>query len=143
MPRLVKGAKWTYGWVVVGPGGEITIPPQAWQEFGFRAGDPAIFTPGSSKSGGFGISTSALSAEAERRMGGAGPKELGRGEFGEGKLRLPAELGVSPGDRLLAVRGSCYALGFVARGPIYDEARRHPQLECFEPSSGTDEREGT
>jgi hypothetical protein len=36
MPRLVKGAKWVYGWVVIGPHGEVAIPPQAWCEFGFR-----------------------------------------------------------------------------------------------------------
>ena len=30
MPRLVKGAKWTFGWVVVGPEREIAIPPEAW-----------------------------------------------------------------------------------------------------------------
>ena len=50
MPRLVKGAKWTFGWVVVGPGGEIAIPLEAWREYGFRAGGEAIFTPGSGKS---------------------------------------------------------------------------------------------
>ena len=38
MPRLVKGAKWTYGWVIVGPAREITIPPDAWREFGFQTG---------------------------------------------------------------------------------------------------------
>ena len=47
MPRLVKGAKWTFGWVVVGPEREIVIPPEAWDEYGFQAGDEAIFTPGS------------------------------------------------------------------------------------------------
>jgi hypothetical protein len=57
MPRLVKGAKWTYGWVVVGPAGEMTIPPEAWREFGFQAGDEAVFLPGSRRSGGFSIST--------------------------------------------------------------------------------------
>jgi hypothetical protein len=122
MPRLVKGAKWTYGWVVVGPRGEITIPPQAWREFGFQAGDVAIFTPGSRKPGGFAISTSGLTAEAGERMRGAGPRELGRSEFCDGWVNLPPEVRVSRGDRLLTVRGSCYGLGFVARGPIYDEA---------------------
>jgi hypothetical protein len=132
MPRLVKGAKWTYGWVVVGPNGEITIPAQAWQEFGFRARDAAIFTPGSVKSGGFAISTLALVAEAEERMGKGGLCELGRSQFGEGRVKMPAEVSVSPGDRLLTVRGSRYGLGFVARGPIYDEAMKHPELEVFE-----------
>jgi len=40
-------------------------------------------------------------------------------------------VGVKPGDRLLAVRGSRYGLGFVAQGPIYEEALKHPELAVF------------
>jgi len=80
VPRLTKGAKWTYGWVVVGPDGKITIPPPAWDEFGFQAGDEAIFTPGSRKSGGFAVSTPTLVAAASEKMGGAGLRELGRAD---------------------------------------------------------------
>jgi len=131
MPRLVKGAKWTFGWAVVEPEREIVIPPQAWDEYGFQAGDEAIFTPGSRKSGGFGVSTSALMAEASGKMGGAGLHEMGRSRFGDGRVAVPPEVDVKPGDRLLTVRGSCYGLGFVARGPIYGEALKHPELEVF------------
>lgn len=132
MPRLVKGAKWTYGWVVVGPGGEVTIPPQAWHEFGFQAGDEAIFTPGSRRSGGFAVSTPELMAEVGEKMAGAELRELARGRFEDGWVTVPPEVGVKPGDRLLTVRGSRYGLGFVARGPIYVEALKHPELEVFE-----------
>jgi hypothetical protein len=132
MPRLVKGAKWTFGWVVIGPEREITIPPEAWEEYGFRAGVEAIFTPGSRKSGGFGISTPALMAEASGKMGGADLRELGRSRFGDGRVVVPPDLDVESGDRLLTVRGSCYGLGFVARGPIYEEAFAHAELEVFE-----------
>ena len=131
MPRLVKGAKWTYGWVVVGPEGEVTIPPEAWQEFGFQVGGEAIFTPGSRTSDGFAVSTLALMAEVREKMAGAELRELGRGQFGDGWVTVPPEVGVKPGDRLLAVRGSRYGLGFVARGPIYEEAVKHPELEVF------------
>jgi hypothetical protein len=131
MPRLVKGAKWTFGWVVVGPEREVTIPPEAWAEYGFQAGDEAIFTPGSRKSGGFGISTSALMAEASGKMGGVGLRGLGRSRFGDGRVGVPPEVGVEPGDRLLTVRGSRYGLGFIAQGPIYEEALKHPELEVF------------
>ena len=137
MPRLVKGAKWTFGWVVVGPDRQIAIPPEAWDEYGFRAGGEAIFTPGSLKSGGFGISTLALMAEASGRMGGAGLRELGRSRFGDGWVVVPPEVEVKPSDRLLTVRGSGYGLGFVARGPIYKEALRHPELEVFACYSGS------
>jgi hypothetical protein len=68
MPRLVKGGKWTYGWVVVGSEGKITIPPEAWRDFGFRPGGEAIFTPGSHTSGGFAISTPELMADASTRL---------------------------------------------------------------------------
>jgi hypothetical protein len=132
MPRLVKGGKWAYGWVVVGPEGEIIIPPEAWREFGFRAGDEAIFTPGSRKSGGFAISRPELMEEVSERLGGGTLRVLARGRFGDnGRVMVPPEVGVQPGDRLLTVRGSRYGLGFVAQGPIYEEALKHPELECF------------
>ena len=132
MPRLVKGAKWTYGWVVVGPGGEVTIPPEAWQEFGFQAGDEAAFTPGSRRSGGFGIGTPELLGEVSERLKGGALRVLARGRFDEGGwVVLPPEVGSKPGDRLLTVRGSRYGLGFVAHGPVFEEALRHPELECF------------
>jgi hypothetical protein len=131
VPRLARGAKWTFGWVVVGPGREIAIPPEAWDEYGFQASDEAIFAPGSRKSGGVAISTEALMAEASRKMSGASLRELGRSLFTDGRVVVPPEVGVKPGDRLLAVRGSGRALGFVARGPIYEEALKHADLEVF------------
>jgi hypothetical protein len=56
-------------------------------------------------------------------------------------VTVPATVGVQPGDRLLAVRGSGRALGFVAQGPIYEEALKHPELACFggEVSTGSPE----
>jgi hypothetical protein len=110
----------------------VTIPPEAWREFGFRAGDEAIFTPGSRKSGGFAISTSELLEEFSERLGGGTLRVLARGRFGDGQVTMPPEVGVQPGDLLLAVRGSRYGLGFVAQGPIYEEALKHLELELFE-----------
>jgi hypothetical protein len=131
MPRLVKGAKWTYGWVVIGLDREIVIPPEAWLEFGFQSGDEAIFTPGSRRSGGFAVSTPELMAEVSEKMSGVGLRELARGRFEDGQVTVPPEVGVQPGDRLLAVRGSRYGLGLVARGPIHEEAVKHPELDVF------------
>ena len=132
MPRLVKGGKWAYGWAIVGPDGSIPIPPHAWREFGFQAGGEAIFTPGSRRSGGFSVSTPELMGAASERMAGAALRVLGRGRFDEsGQVTAPPEVRVKPGDRLLAVRGSRYGLGFAALGPIYEEALKHPELESF------------
>ena len=132
MPQLVRGGKWAYGWVIVGPSREVAVPPDAWREFGFRAGEDALFVTGSRRSGGFAVSTPALMAQVSERLGGATLAVLGRGRFeADGWVRVPPEVDVRPGDRLLAVRGSRYGLGFVARGRIYEEALRHPQLEAF------------
>jgi hypothetical protein len=131
MPRLVKGGKWTYGWVVVGAERKITIPPPAWRKYGFQAREMAIFVAGSRTSGGFAISTPRLTAESDAKRGGVGLRELGRGLFGNESVVIPPEVQVAPGTWLLVVLGSCYGLGFVARGPIYEEATRHPELEVF------------
>jgi hypothetical protein len=127
MPQLVKGGKWAFGWVRVGPQRGLAIPPEAWVEYGFQPGEEAVFLRGSRTSGGFGLST-------PRLLGPRGEpwqaRILARSRIeAEGWVELPAEVGIGPGTRLLAVRGSGRALGFVARGPIYDEALKHPELE--------------
>jgi hypothetical protein len=59
-------------------------------------------------------------------------RALGQSRIGEdGQVVVPMEADVRPGDRLVAVRGSRHALGFVARGPIYEVAVGHPELEVF------------
>ncbi|MBN1659100.1 MAG: hypothetical protein JXA93_11885 [Anaerolineae bacterium] len=133
MPQLVKGGKWVFGWTVVGSGGGITIPPEAWEEYRFQVGDEVTFIAGSRRSGGFGLSHPRLLVGSalllESRM-------LGKGWIGESAcIVAPAATGVQPGDPLLVVRGSGRALGFIARGPIYDEAAKHPELACFDQES--------
>lgn len=130
MPQLVRGGKWVFGWVTVGPQEELPIPPEAWHEYGFQSGEEAVFLPGSRTSGGFGLSTPRLLAQA------AGPLHAriqAQDRLGEDAqiVVAPAVVGVHPGDRLLVVRGSGRALGFVARGPIFDEALKYPELEVF------------
>ena len=131
MPRLVKGAKWTFGWVIVGSNRDIIIPRGAWDEYNFKVGNEAIFTLVSKKSGGFGISTLALLKKANKKMKGEKLKELGRSTFNERYTILPEELDYKSGDRLLTVRGSGFALGFIAKGPVYNEALRHPELATY------------
>ena len=132
MPRLAKGGKWVYGWVIVDPESGLPIPPAAWCKFGFQAGDEALLLAGSRTSGGFSVANAAsLPAPLATRV-------LGRARFDrEGWAALPAEAPVRPGDRLLAVLGSGYALGFLARGPIYQLALSHAGIEVFRP--GRDE----
>jgi hypothetical protein len=100
--------------------------------YGFQAGDEAIFAPGSRRSGGFGISTLALMDEVSEKLNGGTLRVLARERFEHGQVCVPPEVGVRPGDRLLTVLGSCYGLGFVAQGPIYEEALKHSNLPVFE-----------
>jgi hypothetical protein len=60
MPRIAKGAKWIFGWVLVGDDGMLKIPPEAWEWYHFQGGERAIFLKGSRTSGGFAISSSGL-----------------------------------------------------------------------------------
>lgn len=126
MPQLAKGGKWVFGWVIVGNGREIAIPPDAYREYGFQTGDAVIFLKGSRRSGGFSIGrANHIPALLTKRA-------LGHGQVDEsGRVIAPPDASVQPGDRLLAVRGSGYALGLLARGPIYEEAIQHPELEMF------------
>jgi hypothetical protein len=134
VPRLVKGAKWAYGLVVVGLERELVIPADAWREFQFRAGGEALFVPGSRRSGGFAISTPALMAQVSARLEGGALPVLARGRFQDGRIVLPPAVDAAPGDTLLAVRGSRYGLGWVARGPVYQEAlRQRDRLPCYGP----------
>lgn len=129
MPRLTKGAKWTYEWVVVGPRREIAMPPEAWKEYGFTAGTEALFIEGSRTSGGFSICTRALLDGSVFARRGPGSRLSGRGCLGKGTVILPPGIAAQPGDQLLTVRGSCCGLGFAGRGRIFMEAMKHPELK--------------
>ena len=129
MPQLVKGGKWVFGWVVVGGHREITVPPEAYAEYGFRAGEPVFFLHGSRRSGGFSIGRL---AKLEQSQVPIRQRAFAQGEIGAGgQIDLPSEACVQAGDRLLAVRGSGLALGFLTQGPIYEEAVKHPEIETF------------
>jgi hypothetical protein len=131
MPQLVKGGKWIFGWVVVGPDREIRIPSEAYIEYGFQAGEPVFFLAGSRTSGGFSILREARLPDSEIPLD---KRAMATGVVGvRGCIVLPSEIGVLPGDRLLAGRGSGLALGFLRQGPIFEEALRHEELQVFAP----------
>jgi len=126
MPQLEKGGKWVFGWVVVRPGIKITVPPEAYREYGFQVGEEILFTRGSQRSSGFGI------GRADKVLALLKKRVLARGRMGrKGQVALPPEVSVRVGDRLLAVLGSGLALGFLAQGPIYEAALKHPELEVL------------
>jgi len=129
MPQLVKGGKWVFGWTAVSSTGEVQIPPEAYDEYGFELGEQVVFLPGSRRSGGCSVASVAKLAESQI--------PFSRGALGEGvvyedkRIAFPGAAGFRIGERLLVVRGSGLALGFVQRGPIYEEASLHPEIEVF------------
>ncbi|NTU63962.1 MAG: hypothetical protein HGB05_11335 [Chloroflexi bacterium] len=126
MPQLAPRGKWVFGWVVVGKRRTITLPPEAYREYGFQAGDDVVLLRGSKRSGGFSI------GRVEKVPPLFDKRILARGRMAQqGRVTLPPETGVQPGDRLLAVRGSGLALGLSSQGPIYELALKHPELEVL------------
>lgn len=154
MPRLVKGGKYVYGWSKVSGDGRIVVPDEALTDYKFETPSKVILVPGSKRSGGFGLTTpsklqnSRLSVILDREPRLAGFQlregetvEVGTRTYcwvnlnGNGEFVVPVETlnkyGVKMGDRLLVGRGSGLALGFIVKGPIVDEAKKHLTLQVF------------
>ena len=150
MPHLVKGGKYVYGWSKVGNTGKIVIPSEAIEEYDLKDGEKVILIPGSSRSGGFGITTGERLKDSPlvSMVAPFFEKEIHEGEvidikgklccwvhFLNGCITVPGETlnqyGVNEGDTVLSVRGSSAALGMVVRGPIIEEAKKH-DIEVFE-----------
>lgn len=129
MPQLVKGGKWVFGWAIVGSNGEIPIPPNAFREYGYQFGEDVYFIKGSQTSGGFSMGRSERLAQSKIDLG---LRLLGQGVIDPSRqIAHSPNLGLNPRARLLVVRGSGLALGFLQHGPIYGEALRHLELETF------------
>jgi len=146
VPQLVKGGKHAYAWSKVSNKGKISLPNEAVTEYNLLTWDKVILMPGSKRSGGFGLTSVELLEKSALRGILEGSPQLAKFQINEGEtveikgkrycwvkmskdgsIIVPVctlkEYGVNLGDRLLSVRGSCLALGFIIKGPIMDEAR--------------------
>jgi hypothetical protein len=154
MPQLVKGGKYVFGWSLVDNTGRIAIPAEAGSEYNFKSHDKILILPGSKTSKGFAITTERLIKDtifsailkdvadmADARKSIQGFVEKNNKTYAwseideEGCFTLdPAILqqySVYAGDKLLAGRGSGFALAFIKQGSIVEEAQKHPELELF------------
>lgn len=152
MPQLVKGGKFVYGLSRVGENGDIVIPSQAIAEYEFKEDENVIVMSGSRKSGGFGLTKAGILEKSSLKAILERLPELANLQIPEwktivrqgrvfcwttikkgGRIDMPpetlSEYGLKPEDLLVVARGSHLAIGFVARGPIFEEARRHPELQ--------------
>lgn len=150
MPQLVKGGKYVFGWSYVGDEGKISLPPEAWIEYNYQLYDEVILISGSKTSGGFSIikidkllesSLSRIISESQGNLPKNeifqnGNRNLFVSTFEEEcainlKPNVLNKFGIGLNTKLLAARGSGLGLGFIAKGPIYQEAENHPELELF------------
>jgi bifunctional DNA-binding transcriptional regulator/antitoxin component of YhaV-PrlF toxin-antitoxin module len=157
MHQLVKGGKRAFGWSCVGETGRIIIPPEALKMYHLKESEKLILVPGSLTSGGFGLGSQeffkksslgfVMEAHSEWREfripKGQVVEIKGKPycwvELHNGSIEVPPatleKYGIGIGDRLLVIRGSSLAIGFAVRGPIVEEARKHPELSSFDPES--------
>ena len=128
MPQLGKGGKWVFGWVVVNQYLKFQVPPEAYDEYGFMSDQELVFIMGSRRSGGFGVGRIDTIYSNEYMV----KRIISGTSMGQNKqIALPVEMGIKPGTRLLAVRGSNLALSFLLQGPIVELALIHPEIEVF------------
>jgi len=129
MPQLNKRGKWVFGWVIVRSQRKITIPPEAYIEYGFQPGAAVFFLRGSRRSGGFSVGRWEKLEQASIPLL---RRTFGQAEIcGDGRIDAPPEAGVQPGDKLLAVRGSGFAVLLITRGPIFQRALTHDEIETY------------
>jgi hypothetical protein len=154
MPQLVKGAKHVFGWSKVSKDGRIRIPPEAFAEYKLAGSEMVILMSGSKRSGGFGLTTvdklrnsdigrilEEFPQLASYSIPEGEPLSKGSRTYcwirlsSEGRFTVPPDTlrvyGIEPGQKVLVARGSGLALGFPSRGPIIEEAKKHPELEVF------------
>ena len=137
----------------MGENGRITIPLEALGEYGFNESEKVILLPGSKTSGGFGLASppslagSPIGSIAETHprlwdfQTPEGEIVLYRGkpycwvQLCNGTIVVPPDTlkryGVQIGRRVLVIRGSNRAIGFAARGPVVEEAKKHNELMTF------------
>jgi len=147
----VKGGKHAYGWSEVSATGKVAVHSEALAEYNLAAPCKVFLLSGSKRSGGFAVTTSSLleNSVLSRRLA-KNPRlasfQLPEGEAvtvagkpycwvtlnTDGCITVPLktlnQYGVHAGDHLLSVRGSCFALAFCVKGPIIEEAKKHPNL---------------
>lgn len=154
MPQLVKGGKYIFGWSIVHPDGTIPVPPDAQEEYLFKANDKLVIMSGSKTSRGFAITTinKILNTPIFTRIKQFPElysfRKLENGYLADGwKIYTWSTLNnkgyfkihpdilkkyfIKPGDKLIVGRGSGLALAFIKQGTIVIEALKHPELKTF------------
>jgi hypothetical protein len=154
MPQLVKGGKYVFGWSRISEKGGIVIPAEAVKEYGLVPHTKVILLSGSKTSGGFIIARKPMLEQSSLGDILTANPDLNNFRIDEGK---PIEFkkrmycwvkiqennmiilgrqaleayGIKSGDNLLSGRGSYVGLAMIAKGPIIEHAKTHPELQTY------------
>jgi len=143
-----------FGWTAIKKGGMIRIPDDAYEEYGFKDGEKLIIMSGSKRSGGFGLSNLELLESTPIGNSIKNLKKLYRFLIPEGEVikqgersyswvklhddrsiklsgSILREFSINKQSKLLVARGSGLALGFISKGPIFEEALKHSNLKSY------------
>ncbi|MCW4025164.1 MAG: hypothetical protein NWF01_09050 [Candidatus Bathyarchaeota archaeon] len=134
--------------------GKITIPDQALKEYNLVDDARVILMSGSKRSGGFGVTSTELLKDTVLWTVLDKCPQLKTFEIAEGQatrvgshvycwvkkiresIMVPIDtlkkFEVNPQDNLLVIRGSGLAVGFIVKGPIIDEAKKHSDIPIYE-----------
>lgn len=154
MPQIVKGGKYIFGWTKLEDNRKLKIPPEALNEYRLKKNEDVLIISGSKASGGFGLTSlnllkgtpigkvliSKLQLRGELKSKditiSIGNRTYYWSKINEdGYLILEKDFlkyyDIENIGKLLVGRGSGLAIGFIARGRIFQEALNHPELEIF------------
>jgi len=152
MPQLVKGGKYVFGWTSVKDDISIRIPDEAFEEYDLANCESVILISGSRASGGFSLCAkdSIIGSKIGKRVIATLNYLEDSDTFTSGVLEavhsgdrwmswtmIKAEksialskelidlMSLGVGSKLLVARGSGLGSAFIAKGPIFKEAKKH------------------
>ena len=153
MPQIAKGGKYIFGWSSIRPDGITLISPEAMKEYGMSSGENVILISGSKTSGGFSIcSISALKKSVisktlmpdlesfrneivAKEIIWHGKRAISQVLIRDNMISLSPTIlkayNISRGNCLLSVRGSNLGIGMISRGPIFELAKQHTEINTF------------
>lgn len=157
MPQVTKGGKYIFGWSIVGDTGLVALPAMAVEEYSIDCEQKVVLFTGSKKTGGFCVTRVGLLQQSPIPILNDHPElesyQTAEGTFFSykgrkygwvsitkpGLIQLTKEmmdvLQISPGTKLLSIRGSCYAFVMGARGPLLERAENYDgDIEVFNAS---------
>ncbi len=154
MPQIVKGGKYIFGLSIIRKNGEIRIPDEALLEYGLVTNERVILISGSKTSGGFGVIRKENLEQSKLKIVLIQNPKLASFQIDEGSIIkfkerlfswvpfhknglivLPRAtlqaFEINAGDHLFAARGSGLAIAMIIKGPIIEEAKKHPEIRVF------------